>query len=119
MKKMMMAAILASAMCMFGADAAPAAAPAPTKQPAPAAARPKMTPEQREAFREKMMAARKARQAERQVKVTEVLKEAGLTDEQAKAAADKIEAIYLQGRRGPQGTRRSPRKAPPRPAPAK
>lgn len=95
MKKLMIAAFLACAMCAFAEDAvAKPEAPKP-----PAVQRQKLTPEQRKAFHEKMMAARKARQAEIQVKVVTALKEAGLTDEQAKVTADKIEKIYMSGRR--------------------
>ncbi len=109
MKKLMIAAVLACSMCVCAADAAPAKEPAPAKSATEQVARPKgparqrLTPEQRKAFHERMQAARKARQAEILAKVTDVLKEAGLTDEQAKTAADKIEKIYTEGRRGPRG----------------
>lgn len=123
MKKLMFAAFLACAMCVFADD--PASKPAnDTDRKPPMAERQKLTPEQRKAFHEKMMAARKARQAEIQSKVVAALKEAGLTDEQAKTTADKIEEIYMSGRRpmGPRhpgGPRRPGGPRPPQAKPAK
>ena len=115
MKKLMIAAILAGSMLAGAQTAAPAKAEGDKAAPPPAAERQKRTPEQRKEFRERMLAARKARQAEILAKVTATLKEAGLTDEQAKATADKIEKIYAEGRRRPGA--KHPR--PPRPAAAK
>ncbi len=114
MKKLMIAAVLACSVCVCAADAAPTRDAPATAKPAAVqrAARPKLTPEQRKAFHERMQAARKARRAEILAKVTDVLKEAGLTDEQAKTAADKIEKIYMEGRRGGLGPR-GPRRARP------
>lgn len=117
MKKLMFAAFIACAMCVFAEDAAPAPAVEAARKP-PMAERQKMTPEQRKAFHEKMMAARKARQAEIQVKVVAALKEAGLTDEQAKTTADKIEQIYTAGRR-PGMPRHPGARRPPAAKPAK
>lgn len=129
MKKLMMVALMACSLFAFADEPAkPAAKPAgESAQLAPQ--RKQLTPEQRKEFHEKMMAARKARQAEIQQKVTAVLKEAGLGDQQAKDAADKIEKIYTEGRRpmgprhgGPRpGGRRGPRPGAPAPtaAPAK
>ena len=97
MKKLMLVALMASSLCAFG-QGAPAAAKPEAGCQAMKAERQKMTPEQRKEFHEKMLAARKARMAENQNKVIAVLKEAGLTDEQAKTSAEKIEQIYMAGR---------------------
>ena len=98
MKKLMLVALMACSLCAFADDAA-----APKSKvccPAPKVERQKMTPEERKAFHEKMQAARKARMAENRVKVVALLKESGLSDEQAAASAEKIEKIYMEGRRG-------------------
>ena len=97
MKKLMLVALMASSLCAFSQEAPTAAKPEAGRQ-AMRAERQKMTPEQRKEFHEKMQAARKARMAENQTKVIAVLKEAGLTDEQAKTTADKIEQIYMPAR---------------------
>ncbi|MGN0847199.1 MAG: hypothetical protein ACI4RA_07435 [Kiritimatiellia bacterium] len=111
MKQLMIAAMLAGSMLVGAQTAAPAKA-CEGKAAKPAMAeRQKLTPEQRKEFREKMLAARKARQAEILAKVTATLKEAGLTDEQAKATADKIEKIYAEGRRNAAAHHRRPRPA--------
>ena len=98
MKKLMIAALLACSMCVV-ADEPAAPKPEAGRRPT-APERQKMTPEQRREFTERMQAARKARMAEMQTKVIDTLKEAGLTDEQAKTTAEKIEQIYMAGRPG-------------------
>ena len=106
MKKLMFAALVACSLCAFAEDAA---APKPADDAKPAKVeRQKMSPAERKAFHEKMMAARMARKAENQKKTIDVLKEAGLTDEQSKSVAEKIEQIYMPNR----GPRAGKRKAP-------
>lgn len=109
MKKLMLVALMACSLGAFCQDA-PAAKPEEGAKQVQKAERQKMTPEQRKEFHDKMQAARKARMAENQAKVIALLKESGLSDEQAKTAADKIEKIYMPGHgprpgQGPKGKR--------------
>jgi len=118
MKKIMLTALMACSLFAFAQEAAPKPAEA---KPAPAAVarpqRPQMTPDQRKAFHEKMLAARKAHQAEMQAKIVATLTEAGLDEAKAKETAEKIGKIIAESRR-PAGRRPGPRpvKAPAAPA---
>jgi len=112
MKKLMFAMCLAGALCAFSAEEAKApkaegGAPAkremrqrPQRQP--------MTEEQIKERREKFMAMIKERQAAQQQKVVDALKEAGLDEAKAKATAEKIQKIYMEGRMGPGGRSMGP-----------
>ena len=87
MKKLIMLACLAGAMCAFSDDPAPKAADA--KDKAPVAQRQRPTPEEMKARREKFMADMKARREAMQAKILDALKEAGLDEAKAKETADK------------------------------
>lgn len=108
MKKLIMLACLAGAMCAFSDDAAPKAADA-AKDKAPAVAqRQRPSPEEMKARREKFMADMKARREATKAKVLDALKEAGLDEAKAKETAEKIEKIMMEGRRMGPGMHRGP-----------
>ena len=110
MKKLLFAAVLAAAAsCSFAAEPAEApaapAAPAKTVEKAERPARPRPAFD-RAKFEERM----RQRKAERDAKVIEAIKAAGITDEaKAKELAEQIEKIYARPQRphrmpgGPRG----------------
>ena len=123
MKKLVCAALVAGSMMAMAEEAAKCeggkcalpAAPAPTAATAAVpAARPKMTPEQRQKMREqreKFMAERKAAM---EAKLLEVVKKYVPEEEKAKALIKDLQEAMMAGRRN---MMRPPR--PPKPAEAK
>jgi acyl-CoA reductase-like NAD-dependent aldehyde dehydrogenase len=106
MKKMITTLCLVGALCAFSQDnqTPPARREGPRRGEFQ-----KLTPEQRKERMEKFRAEIKARRDATQKKVVSTLMEAGLDEAKAKDTAEKIEKIYLEGRRmrpgmgGPRG----------------
>lgn len=107
MKKLICAALAASSMMVFAAEAEKAEVAAPAK--------PKITAEQRaqrKAMREKFLADAAAQKAELEKKMTELIKKYVPEEEKAKALLGELEQLVMSMGRRPRPMPRPQKKAP-------